>query len=385
MRLSLKAKVLHVINDLGIGGTQALLVKHICQLQAYPNIISEICVLGSRSKAHLDYLARLQVPTHFLDFSGEYRNPKASVTCIARLRRLVRERKPNLVHTYLWNADVFGAIAIEGLRVARVGHVVDRRGDRNASRLVARLRTRGTGWLMRRGIVRFVAVSHACRQHAIEQLRVAPHQVVTAHNGVELSDFAPVTKPVFGGRPFTFGTISRLVEEKGHRHLIEAFRMLAATGAPVRLKIAGSGSSLRRHQSIIEKLGLSDTIAFVGHVRSAASFLSGLDAFIIPSTHAEGLPTTILEAMASGLPVIATDVGGASEAISDGREGVIIRPNEPAAIVDAVHRLLSAPESASAMGRAGRKRVERDFTVETMTATIVEHVYAPLRSAHARI
>jgi glycosyltransferase involved in cell wall biosynthesis len=372
------ATILHVISNLAIGGSQALLLKHVSRLQSFPGISSEVCVLGARSEAHPDYLRRLAVPIHFLNFAGDYRNPAASFACIRRLRRLVRKQRPDIVHTYLWNADVCGALAVVGLGTPRVCHIVDRRGDRNAPRLLARLRTRGTGWLLRRGSARFVAVSHACRRHGIEHLRLPLHQVITAHNGVELSEFTPGSKAVFRRWPITFGTISRFADEKGHLHLIEAFRMLAADGAPVRLKIAGTGRTLPDYRALVERLGVPHVVEFVGQVSSAASFYNELDAFVIPSTYAEGLPTTILEAMASAIPVIATDVGGAAEAIREGREGLIVEPGDPRALVEAVGRLLAAPETARDMGRAGRKRVERDFTAQAMTVAIVEQVYAAL-------
>jgi glycosyltransferase involved in cell wall biosynthesis len=373
-------KVLHVISNLAIGGTQALLLKHVSSLQSFPGISSEVCVLGARSDAHQDYVNRLTGPIHFLNFAGDYRNPASSVACIRQLRSLVRNQRPHIVHTYLWNADVFAALAVFGLRIPRVPHIVDRRGDRNAERVVARLRTRGTGWLLRLGKARFVAVSHACRQHGIEHLSLPPRQVITAHNGVDLSEFAPTHKGVFLQKPITFGAISRFADEKGHVHLIEAFGILAADGAPVRLKIAGTGSSLPYYQALVERLDLSHVIEFVGQVSTAASFYNGLDAFVIPSTYAEGLPTTILEAMATAIPVVATDVGGATEAICDGREGLIVEPGKPEAIATAVARLISDAESARAMGLAGRERVQRDFSAQSMTATIVEQVYAPLAS-----
>jgi glycosyltransferase involved in cell wall biosynthesis len=207
---------------------------------------------------------------------------------------------------------------------------------------------------------------------------VHPNQIVTAHNGIVLSDFAANEKPLFSRQPACFGTISRFAEEKGHSYLIEAFAMLAAQHIPARLKIAGSGRLLPGFRARVERLGLSDRIEFAGHVPSSGAFYREIDAFIVPSVDAEGLPTTILEAMASRLPVIATDVGGATEAVRDGREGLIVPPRDPRALANAIGRLLADSLGARRMGNAGFDRVSAEFTVEKMTETIVQQVYRPI-------
>jgi glycosyltransferase involved in cell wall biosynthesis len=172
--------------------------------------------------------------------------------------------------------------------------------------------------------------------------------------------------------------LSRFAEEKGHRYMIEAVALLAAAHVDVSLRLAGGGHTLHEVQSQVRQLGIDDRVQFVGAVSSSADFYRELDAFVVPSVHSEGLPTTILEAMATGLPVIATDVGGAAEAIEDGTHGLIVPPQDPAALARAIRWLCDNVEHARRFGIAASRQVRAKFTVERMTRAIVEQVYAPL-------
>nr|VFJ56853.1 MAG: Glycosyltransferase involved in cell wall bisynthesis [Candidatus Kentron sp. FM]VFJ57185.1 MAG: Glycosyltransferase involved in cell wall bisynthesis [Candidatus Kentron sp. FM]VFK17587.1 MAG: Glycosyltransferase involved in cell wall bisynthesis [Candidatus Kentron sp. FM] len=375
-------RIVHVINNLGVGGTEHLFAKHIRRLtEHYPAFSNRIVVLGREETAHGEYLAMLPVRPVFLGFHGRYRNLPASWRCIGQLRRLLYRAAPDLVHSYLWNADVFTAIAKMGLAIPQVAHIVDRRGDRNARRSMTRWRTRLTGRLLRREGNRFVAVSRASAEHARRQLLLPEGDIVTAHNGIPVEQFsAPERAGAGDRRRLVVGTLSNLSEEKGHRYLIEAFGRLAQGNDTMDLEIAGGdrGTARTELEGMVKRLGLSGRIEFLGRVASAADFYRNIDLFVVPSLYAEGLPTTILEAMAARLPVVVTDVGGASEAIRDGIEGIIVPARDPAALATAMGRLGEAPERRLAMGEAGLRRVKNDFTIEAMTRTIVERVYRPM-------
>ena len=380
-------KILHVINDLAIGGTEHLLVKHIQQLAlTQPNEIHHVVVLGTKDSASPEYLARLPASPVFLNFSGRYRDSLATATCLWRLRQLIRRVKPDLLHSYHWNANVFTEMARRGLGMPHVVEVVDRRGDRDAPRFIARTKVRLTGWLLRRGDVRFAAVSEACRKYAIQQWQINPGHIVTAHNGIPASEFETPTRGGVPGRALVLGTISNFTAEKGHRYLLEAMALLRDQGLSVELRVAGGGRGVDQSalNVLVSRLDLGDRVRFVGRVPSAAAFYRELDCFVIPSIFAEGLPTTILEAMAARLPVVATDVGGATEAVRDGIEGLIVAPRDPAALAQAVARLAADPQRLRAMGDAGLQRVRDAFTIERMTQTIREQVYRPLLSRTSR-
>lgn len=377
-------KVLHIINDLATGGTEHLLVKQVRQLAiTAPTITNQVLVLGDPQSAREEYLERLPASPMFLGFSGRYRDPVATAVCLRRLRRVLRASRPDLVHSYLWNANIFTELARVGLDIPHVVHVVDRRGDRHDRRLVARIKVRLSGRLLDRRDVRFAAVSDACREHAIIHWRVAPERIVTAHNGIPVEEFDPGPRAPLTDREPVLGTISNFKQEKGHRYLFEAVALLRDQGLRLHLKVAGGGQAIDQAElaALVDRLGISDQVSFVGRVPAAAAFYREIDIFVIPSIYAEGLPTTILEAMAARLPVVATDVGGATEAVRDGIEGLIVPPRDPAALAQAITVLANDPRRSAEMGEAGARRVRAAFSIEQMTATLVERVYRPLLGA----
>lgn len=376
--------ILHVINDLATGGTEHLLVKHIQQLrESQPSLVNMVVVLGNSDSASADYVARLPSPPVFLGFTGSYRDLLASGVCLMRLRNLFNKCNPCLVHSYLWNANVFTELARTGLGVPHVVAVVDRRGDRDDPRFLARTKVRMTGRLFQADDIRFVAVSDACRKHALQQWRIDPDHILTAYNGIPAADFESPLRVYTEARPLVLGTISNFTAEKGHRYLLMAIALLRDQGVSVGLRIAGSGRSNDQAllEDIVARFSLSDRVSFVGRVPSAANFYRGIDLFVNPSVDAEGLPTTILEAMASGLPVLATDVGGATEAVRDGIEGVIVPPRDSSALAEALARMVSDPQCLQTMGRAGLHRVREVFTIKSMTETIYRQIYLPLGTA----
>lgn len=294
------------------------------------------------------------------------------------LHSVIKNENPDLVHTYLWNSDFFSGIARIGIRFQQVSHVVDRRGDRNSPKSSSRFRTRLTGWIHRMGKTKFVAVSEACRQHALTQYRLSSQDVVTIRNGIFARQFDCPERSIISNRPIVIGAISNFFEEKGHHYVIDAVRLLSQVCQDFKLLIAGDGPTRSQCESLTRKLGLSKYIQFMGRVPSAAKFYHTIDLFVVPSIYAEGLPTTILEAMASRLAVVATDVGGVAEAINNGKEGLVISPGNPVLLAEAMGRLIREPKVMRQMGEAGYRRVNEFFTSECMTEAIVDQVYHPL-------
>ena len=134
----------------------------------------------------------------------------------------------------------------------------------------------------------------------------------------------------------------------------------------VRCLVVGEAPRKRYLQELLdlaERLSVRDRLVLVGFQDEVAPLLNAMDLFILPS-HTEGLPITILEAMAAGRPVVATSVGGIPEVVRDGETGILIHSRDPEGLAEAVIRLLEAPRLARAMGEEGRKRVEALFTME---------------------
>jgi glycosyltransferase involved in cell wall biosynthesis len=174
----------------------------------------------------------------------------------------------------------------------------------------------------------------------------------------------------------TIGTVARLEPVKGLDILVAAFARILDAGCDAELEIAGAGSSEPTLRALVEGRGLVDRVKFLGWRSNVTALHARWDLFAAPS-RSEGFGYAVLEAMAAGLPVLASRVGGLTELVADGVTGVLVEPGHPGALARALEALLGDPATRSSMGAAGRERVAREFTVRRM-AEGIEGVYARL-------
>jgi glycosyltransferase involved in cell wall biosynthesis len=207
---------------------------------------------------------------------------------------------------------------------------------------------------------------------------VPSDDVRVVYPGVPLVDTPPTSRGRHPGG--VIGVATRLVALKGISDLVRALPRIRADVPDVRLEIAGSGPELPHIENEARALGLSDSVTFLGWQADLAPLLSRWDVFVQPSLE-EGLGISLLEAMAAGLPVVATAVGGLAEVVEDGRTGFLVPPREPAALADRVRCLLLDAERRHVMGTAGRARVRENFSVDRMVAAIAE-IYDELLPPH---
>ena len=172
--------------------------------------------------------------------------------------------------------------------------------------------------------------------------------------------------------PFRLVTTGSILWRKGYEYALLAVRQLVERGLPVRFDIIGDGPEGQRLLYTIHDLGLQEHVVWHGPLPPAAVVgrLQAADVFLLTSL-SEGISNAVLEAMACGLPVVTTDVDGMPEAVSDGVEGFLVPPRAPAATANALERLAASPELRRTMGAAGRRRVERDFTLDDQIAAFV--------------
>jgi glycosyltransferase involved in cell wall biosynthesis len=169
------------------------------------------------------------------------------------------------------------------------------------------------------------------------------------------------------------GTAARLDPVKGLDGLLEAFHGLRARHPGARLYILGEGPERGALEALIARHGLGDIVTLTGHRADVRELLPGFDLYVNSSTY-EGVSLTILEAMAAGLPVVATAVGGNPEVVEDGHTGVLVPPRDPRALGEVLAALLADGGRRAALGAAGRRRAEERFAFERMM-TMYERAY----------
>jgi colanic acid/amylovoran biosynthesis glycosyltransferase len=195
------------------------------------------------------------------------------------------------------------------------------------------------------------------------------------HMGVELPE---ISRSDDSGPPLRVLTAARLVEKKGHVHLIEAMRLLEERGVDVRVDLAGGGPLADVLASRAAEAGVQERVEFLGTV-SHDDLLAGLasgrwDAAVLPSVmtasgQLEGIPVSLVEAMAAGLPVVGTETGGIPELLRDGA-GILVPPKNPEALADALQRLAEDASIRARLGAAGRRRIEDEFAVDAVAGEL---------------
>jgi sugar transferase (PEP-CTERM/EpsH1 system associated) len=302
-----------------------------------------------------------------------------------RLARSLKTQGVDIVHCHNFGPLIYGSVSG---RMARTAGVVYTAHGRYSSSRLGRVFFRRS-WL----VDRIVTVSDDARDVAINKGGVRPDRVVTLINGIDVERFAGAdgerllasgaTKFCARRRElgipedaFVFGIVARLTAVKDHRNLFEAMVRLRRDHPAAHLCVVGDGELSDELKARAAELELGNAVSFMGARRDVPQLLNTFDAFVL-SSYSEGLSITLLEAMAAGLPVVATDVGGNPEVVIDDVTGFIVRPRDPDALAGAMKAVMDDPDEAAGMGERGSDRVKRKFSLDVMVRGY-EQIYEEL-------
>jgi glycosyltransferase involved in cell wall biosynthesis len=285
-----------------------------------------------------------------------------------RLRRALRAERPAVFHAHLsWPfACKHGVIAAW---LARVPAIVG-----TAQLYMAPESTRQPRLILKL-FRRIIAVSDEVKSRYADELRVPGRRLAVVRNAIRVSPAGHVGDPVLraslvrGGPDYVVLTPARLHPQKGHTYLLAA----AAQVPDATFVLAGDGPLRRELEAEARTLGISDRCVILGYRSDVPELLAVADLFVLPSLY-EGLPISVLEAMAAGRPVVATAIGGTDEAITSELSGLLVPPRDPVALASAIRRLRADPALAARLASAGRERVEREFSTD-VTARQVMQIY----------
>lgn len=361
--------IAHVLFHLGIGGMENGVVNLINHMprQRYRHAI--VCVRG---KTDFDRrVTRDDVPIITLG-----QKPGIDFGSYARAWRTFRELKPDLVHTRnLAALEMQLPAALAGVP-ARVHseHGRDGRDLHGDYRPYNFLRK-----AYRPLVHRYVAMSRNLQRWLIDTIAIDGAHVAQIYNGVDTRRFAPLrhAEPrvgpagFFSGASFVVGAVGRIVPIKDHDTLVRGFARLVATaaaaGGGLRLILVGDGPGRAACEQLARELGIAQQCWFAGDRDDVELILRQLDVFCLTSLN-EGINNTLLEAMASGLPIVATAVGGNPELVVDGQNGHLIPARDPEALAGALLAYLRDATMRAAHGAAGRDRATRAFSLDAMVA-----------------
>lgn len=360
------SRVLHVINHLGCGGAENLvrgMARHLCARGWQVTV----CALGEPVSAAAD-----------LDLRCLGAKGPGDVAGYLRLRRLLRELRPELVHVHLLWAELWGLPAARAVRAPVIIHghcTYDARADSRAARLCSRALTRRAAAT--------IAISRAVARYRVACCGDASARVRVVHNGVELADFGAGdgarrrARARWGLSPEepVAGTVARLHPVKGVEVFIGAAALVARWHPGARFLVVGDGPERARLRALATELGLDGRVVFTGELATtqAHAALAAMDLFVLPSLR-EGLGLAVIEAMAAGRAVVASDCEGIAEVVEDGRSGLLFAPGDARALAGKLDLLLRRPQLARRLAAAARERVRDRFSLPGMVSQ-VEAVY----------
>lgn len=370
--------VAQLIQTLTMGGAERLAVQ-IANARAEAGDAAFLYVLTDQGILSDSIDPRVKV--HYLhqmwsEEGGLLRILPAVIALYRRLARLVRQDGIELIQTHLPAANYLGLLLTWRRRCAVVGTIHNNQEFRyghDVSTWRARLRQRAYRSLVRRCDA-VVTVSADVRDSLVRDLRLGASEaekLAIVPNGVPMPAQLPAAE-LLGVRqrygckpaePLVVGA-GRLTSQKNFEALIEAAASMLRQHVSFRVLVAGDGPLRGDLQARIDGHGLSERFRLLGNITDLATLLQAADLFVLPSAW-EGLPLVLLEAMASGLPVVATAIEGVSEVVTDGESGLLVPPGDSGALASALTSLLADPVKRESLGAAGRQVVARDHSFES--------------------
>ena len=354
-----------VVDSLEVGGAERHVVDLALALRREGHAVTVACsVPGSLAEP----LEAARIPV--CPLLGGIVKRRVSLGYARELRKLLRGERFDLVHAHVYSSAAASALATlgTGLPLVVTEHTEalwQGRGGRLFSR-----------WMYRR-VAHVIAVSDAIRRRLIERDDVPAAKITVVPNSVPPAreahgDALPLPAESAGEGPLV-GVVARLQPEKGVAGFLKAAAHVAKELPAARFAVVGDGPLREELLALAGRLGVRDCVLFLGFRPDAQAILGLMDVVAVPSV-SEGTPLVVLEAMAAGIPVVASRVGGIPDQIRPGREGILVPPGDARALGDALLDLLRDPERARRMGEAGRLRTATEFSHESMVRK-VEGIY----------
>lgn len=359
--------IVHVIYSLGVGGLENGLVNLINHIPPDRYRHAIVCLKGY-SDFH-KRITREGVEIVALDKQEGY-----DLNLYIRLYDALKQLKPDIVHTR-------NLAAMEGQVIAALAGISARVHSEHG-RDIFDLHGKNRKYnLLRKAICpfvkRFIALSKDLENWLIETVGVPPERVSQIYNGVDSLHFHPRNgiradigpKGFFSEDAFVIGSVGRMAAVKDYPSLVRAFLMVLekepASRKRLRLLIVGDGLSRQQCLDMLREAGAEALAWLPGERSDIPELMRAMDLFVLPSL-GEGISNTILEAMASGLPVVATRVGGNVELVKETLTGKLVPPGEPVSMATAISEYYKNPELLSSNGKAARQEIEAHFSMDAM-------------------
>ncbi len=279
------------------------------------------------------------------------------ISLFKKIKKLVREYKPDILHTHLSTFFyVYLATLFMKIKIVHTVHSIATKEHKKIQKLICR------SWYKSKR-VRLVAISPVVKETLISCYKIKEHNIPIIYNGIEfLNDIADKDYSIKSDE-ITLVHIGSLIPVKNHVTIINSIAKLINDGHCIKLYLLGDGTSRKDIELLVEQKGISNNVNFTGTVSNVHEYLNLADIFIFPSIY-EGMPMSLIEAMSHGLPIVASNVGGIPDMITDKESGLLINPNEN----ELCEKIIELVNDQSLRERLGKKAKEKsnEFSSENM-------------------
>ncbi len=318
-------------------------------------------------------------PRHFAELRQSQKTPlynlpmktRLSLGVARKIARLVRQEQYDLIHCHTVRTAMVGSLAAWLSGVPMVYYVHSPALQNTTRPWLNRINSLVERLSLHRAS-RLIAVSESLKEHMIQQ-GFDPAQITVVHNGVPSLYEIPFRRSPRA--EWILGTVALFRPRKGIEVLLQAIALLRKRGFSVRLRAVGvfeSPDYEKEIHALAARLGLQDIIEWMGFVHDITSELLSMDLFVMPSLFGEGLPMAVLEAMAAGVPVVATDVEGTAEAVRHGQDGLLVPPGDPQALAQAIADVIEGRYDWSALRQSALERQVQSFSERSMAEGVAE-------------
>lgn len=281
-----------------------------------------------------------------------------------RLIKIIKEERPDIVNTCLWESDSFGRIA-----AILAGVCVIISTAQNVD-MWKKWRHKSLDWLLALKTKKIIAVSQAAKEYYHKEIKIPLKKIKVIPNAIDIERFE-CTKDInyfykelsLTKDDFILTCVGRLTEQKGQRYLLEALSLLKEGCPQIRVLFVGKGEDEKKLKELVNKFGINDLVRFMGFRLDIPEILKLTDAVVLPSLY-EGLPVCILEAMAAEKPIIATKVGGSKSIIQDAKTGFLVPPQDAKALAEAIKKIISLPDKGKKLGGAAQEFVKERYSIK---------------------
>ncbi len=353
-----RLKILYLITELEFGGAENLLLE-LSRYISREYFDVSIGYLKGKGTLKEDF-KKIGIRVVYFNMRS-----RLDVFCIFRLAGFIRKEKFDIVHTHLIDADIFGYF---GAKIAGVSRIVSTKHSTDDFRKRKTISVFLDAFVANR-ICKNIAVSNAVREFLIKHQKIAQEKIKVVYHGINVPRFSwEINKDKskvdldLNSEEYIVGVIGRFEKEKGHIFLIEAINKIMLEIKNIHFVFLGEGSLKESMQEKINSLNLNNKATFLSARKNVESVLNALDILVMPSLW-EGLGMASLEAMAAGVPVLASDVEGIREVVKNNETGILVPPADSGELANQVLALLKDEPLRSRLSKNGRDFVEKNFNI----------------------